>query len=303
MKAVNTMNKMMNKIDFSRVFLLSDMDGTLINSHAEISDVNKAVLREFTAAGGTFAVATGRTLGSCQSYIDDLPINAPSIFYNGTLLENVRTGTVLKTLSLSDAAVYDFIELCLAQCPGICIQLHTKDVFYIVTDAKWDDPVLVREKPYFIRTTLSEMRRMGLPILKVQFYTEDKSKIDWLCHFAKSMQMDSSAKYFSSWSCYFEMIPKNASKGIMLEHLRRMPMYKDKIFIAMGDFDNDIEMLLSADWGIAAQNATDSLKRAADIVSVSCDDHLPAHVITKILPHLSDLDSMDKLLIDNLLIA
>lgn len=303
MKAVNTMNKMMHKIDFSRVFLLSDMDGTLINSHAEISDVNKAVLREFTAAGGTFAVATGRTLGSCKSYIDELPINAPSIFYNGTLLENVRTGTVLKTLSLSDAAVCDFIELCLAQCPGICVQLHTKDVFYIVTDAKWDDPVLAREKPYFIRTTLSEMRRMGLPILKVQFYTEDKSKIDRLCRFAKSMQMDKKAKYFSSWPCYFELIPKNASKGIMLEHLRRMPMYKDKIFIAMGDFDNDIEMLLSADWGIAAQNGTDSLKRAADIVSVSCDDHLPAHVITKILPHLSDLDSMDKLLIDNLLIA
>ena len=303
MKAVNTMNKMMHKIDFSRVFLLSDMDGTLINSRAEISDVNKAVLREFTAAGGTFAVATGRTLGSCKSYIDELPINAPSIFYNGTLLENVRTGTVLKTLSLSDAAVYDFIELCLSRCPGICVQLHTKDVFYIVTDAKWDDPVLAREKPYFIRTTLSEMRRMGLPVLKVQFYTEDKSKIDWLGRFASSMQMDKNAKYFSSWSCYFEMIPKNASKGIMLEQLRRMPMYKDKIFIAMGDFDNDIEMLLSADWGIAAQNATDRLKRAADIVSVSCDDHLPAHVITKILPHLSDLDSMDKLLIDNLLIA
>ena len=38
----------------------------------------------------------------------------------------------------------------------------------------------------------------------------------------------------------------------MLENLRQMSMYKDKIFIAVGDFDNDIEMLLFADYGIAA---------------------------------------------------
>ena len=300
MKAVNNIN---TGLDFSNVFLLSDMDGTLINSHSEISDVNKAVISEFTEMGGTFAVATGRTLNSCRSYVKQLPINAPSIFYNGTILENVHSSTVMKTLSLNGGSIYEFLQLCLEKCPELCIQLHTKDTFYVITDKKWDDPVLEREKPQYFRASLDEVKQLNLPWLKVQFYTEDKNKISWLHNFAHAMEMEKFAKYFTSWSCYFELIPKNASKGIMLEQLRRMPLYQDKIFIAVGDFDNDIEMLLSADWGIAAQNATKNVKRAADIVSVSCDDHLLAHVITKIIPHPNNLDKMDKIIVDSLLIA
>lgn len=59
-------------------------------------------------------------------------------------------------------------------------------------------------------------------------------------------------------------------------------MYKDKIFIAVGDFDNDIEMLLFADYGIAAQNATQNLKQVADIIGVSCDEHLLFMLSTKL---------------------
>ena len=44
--------------DFSNVFLISDMDGTLINSKSQISTINKYALNEFTKAGGTFAVAS-----------------------------------------------------------------------------------------------------------------------------------------------------------------------------------------------------------------------------------------------------
>ena len=82
--------------DFSNVFLISDMDGTLINSKSQISTINKYALNEFTKAGGTFAVATGRTLHSCKQYIPELPINAPSIFYNGTILQDTNNNVVLK---------------------------------------------------------------------------------------------------------------------------------------------------------------------------------------------------------------
>ena len=66
-----------------------------------------------------------------------------------------------------------------------------------------------------------------------------------LYNFAKSMEINKIAQYFTSWANYFEKFPKCASKGIMLENLRQMSMYKDKIFIAVGDFDNDINASLS----------------------------------------------------------
>ena len=45
--------------DFSNVFLISDMDGTLINSKSQISTINKYALNEFTKTGGTFAPSFG----------------------------------------------------------------------------------------------------------------------------------------------------------------------------------------------------------------------------------------------------
>lgn len=272
--------------DYSNIFLMSDMDGTLINSHSQISTINKYAIERFTKLGGTFAVATGRTFNSCKDMIKDLPINAPSIFYNGTIMQDVKNNLVIKTMSLEGHELFSFLEICMTYCPEICVELHTKDTFYTITSEKYDDPVIAREKPIFVRTSLSAVKKMDLDILKVQFYTEDQSKISWLHNFAQAMEIDKIAKYFVSWSCYFEIIPKHASKGVMLEELRKMPMYKDKIFIAVGDFDNDIEMLRFADYGIAAQNATDNVKKVVDIIGVSCDEHLLSHVITDIIPAL-----------------
>lgn len=274
--------------DFSNIFLISDMDGTLINSKSQISPINKYALTEFTKAGGTFAVATGRTLNSCKDFIAELPINAPSIFYNGTILENTHNNVALKVISLQTKLILSFLKQCLIYCPQVCIQLHTKDTFYIVTNEKYDDPIIIRERPSFVRCSIDDIKE-DLDILKVQFYTPNLNTISWLHNFAKSMEINKIAKYFTSWASYFEVIPKNASKGIMLENLRQMSMYKDKIFIAVGDFDNDIEMLLFADYGIAALNATQNLKQVADIIGVSCDDHLLSHVINNIIPHLDEL--------------
>lgn len=273
--------------DFSNIFLISDMDGTLINSNGKISAINKYALTEFTKHGGTFAVATGRTLNSCKQYLPELPINAPSIFYNGSVLQNIDNNVVLDTLSLQTKLLFDFLKQCLIHCSDICIELHTKDTFYIITEKQFDDPVINREHLSFIRSNLEDL--YDLEILKVQFYTTNIHTISWLHNFAKAMEMDKIAKYFTSWSSYFELIPKNASKGIMLEKLRQMSMYQDKIFIAVGDFNNDIEMLLFADYGIAAQNATPPLKQVADIIGVSCDEHLLSHVINNIIPDLDNL--------------
>ena len=278
--------------DFSNIFLLSDMDGTLINSQAEISMINKYALNEFVNCGGTFAVATGRTLAGCKPYLNQLPLNAPSIFFNGTILENTQDNSVLKTLSLETTKLFSFLKKCLHYAPNLSIQLHTKDKFYIITDKQYDDPIIYKENASFIRAKLDDL--IKLDILKIQIYTPDAEKISWLYKFAESMKLHHIAKYFTSWASYFEIIPKTASKGIMLETLRQMPLYQDKIFIAVGDFDNDIEMLLFADLGIAAQNATDNLKQVADLISVSCDDHLLQHIIHNIIPN------MDKLMLDSL---
>ena len=74
-------------------------------------------------------------------------------------------------------------------------------------------------------------------------------------------------------------VDKEASKGHMLKYLRQLPENRGRKIIAQGDYGNDTFMLQMADTGVASGNAHEDTKAAADIVGVTCDEHLAAYVI------------------------
>lgn len=57
----------MKKI-FDGYTLVSDMDGTLINSNKEISKENLDAIKYFVNNGGKFTVATGRMVASVECF-------------------------------------------------------------------------------------------------------------------------------------------------------------------------------------------------------------------------------------------
>jgi hydroxymethylpyrimidine pyrophosphatase-like HAD family hydrolase len=72
---------------------------------------------------------------------------------------------------------------------------------------------------------------------------------------------------------YYEMLPMNISKGSALKVMRRACNMEDYTIVAVGDYNNDIEMLEAADVGICPSNAADDVKRIADVVlDVSCEE-------------------------------
>ena len=52
--------------------------------------------------------------------------------------------------------------------------------------------------------------------------------------------------------------------------------------VAIGDYDNDISMFRAAKLGIAVENACDAAKKAADLITVSNEEHAIAQVIYNI---------------------
>ena len=65
--------------------------------------------------------------------------------------------------------------------------------------------------------------------------------------------------------------------SIMLE--MQVKENRGRKIIAQGDYGNDTFMLQMADTGVASGNAHEDTKAAADIVGVTCDEHLAAYVI------------------------
>uniref|UniRef100_UPI001C556D97 HAD family hydrolase n=1 Tax=Klebsiella pneumoniae TaxID=573 RepID=UPI001C556D97 len=60
---------------YDNFLLISDLDGTLINSKQEISKENLEAVKYFIENGGIFSVATGRTTQNIRLHIKELPIN------------------------------------------------------------------------------------------------------------------------------------------------------------------------------------------------------------------------------------
>ena len=62
---------------FDGVMILTDMDGTLLNSQRQLSRGNQEAARYFMEQGGLFSVATGRAKRAMEYFMPELQINAP----------------------------------------------------------------------------------------------------------------------------------------------------------------------------------------------------------------------------------
>ncbi|MEI8201182.1 MAG: HAD hydrolase family protein [Eubacteriales bacterium] len=72
--------------EIRKKILLSDLDGTLLDSSSKVSVENQQAIKTFIAQGGHFGIATGRSQLNAVAFLDHVEINTPSILYNGCAL-------------------------------------------------------------------------------------------------------------------------------------------------------------------------------------------------------------------------
>ena len=143
---------------YDKYVLVTDMDGTLVNSQGIISEENKAAIAEFTAEGGHFAVATGRTPANSERFIKDLAISTSCIFYNGAMLYDWQKQAVLATEALKGKIWRDFLENCLHKFPTACLEIYTPEKCYVVSDPANDDPNLEEEHYIYEHVAVEQVK-------------------------------------------------------------------------------------------------------------------------------------------------
>lgn len=263
--------------------LISDVDGTLANDNHTISLKNKEAIRHFVAQGGHFAVATGRTQRNVVPYMDGLVVNAPCILYNGGALYSWEEKRFLKTKHLESSKVASFLRRCMEAFPQMCIQVFTQEQMYVITDPANVDEHMIREKQEFTYAALDEI--IGKTWIKI-ILCDSHENLLASRELIASFHLEESTNNFFSAVTYLEIVEKNVSKGNMLGELKKMSQYRRKKIIAAGDFQNDIEMLKVADYGVAPANAQEDVKQVANFIAASNNDDLMHDIIYRILPTL-----------------
>ena len=247
---------------FEGYFLYCDLDGTLFDDEKRVSAKNRAAIESFVSQGGRFGVATGRA---------PVPSSARS---NAGFLSTRRVSCSMargcmiwpKKQFLSahyvDRAWMERLARRVVEVrENACLQVFTDTSIYETNPNQRDDPNTLKEH---LPITSLPMEQILEPALKL-LIAHTPSDLDAIHDAVMREPYIDMFSVFRTSDWYLEFVTAGVSKGSALEDVRARCGNVGKI-LAIGDYSNDLEMVLSADIGGAPLNAIDAVKAAADIV-------------------------------------
>lgn len=263
--------------DISKTFLITDLDGTLLPESKVLSENNLKAIEKFRNAGGKFSIATGRIIQTAKSYFEQLKIDVPIILCNGGMIYDPVEKKILKAHILN-SNVRQYVKEIMFEFPHIGVEIDIDNKVYVIRMNEYE-----RHHISFTGIVYEEKELDELPDgwAKVLF-SLDNSEMHKLTSFIQSRNY-SDICFVTSGSIFCEILPYNCSKGTALKEIIEDLGYNDYTVFAVGDYDNDIEMIQYADVGYAPSNALNNVKKIADIVTkANCEDGVIAEIINNI---------------------
>lgn len=257
-----------------------DLDGTLLDSSRRIPPENVAAIERALARGIEVVLASGRNAASLSAYWTALGRRGPIVSSNGAYVLD-REGTELHHLALSDP-LRDRL-LAYGQENGLHTAVYSRNRILSSRRNPWAELYesrLHNATPEQVRP--EDLSR--LPATKVLF-VDDPGRI--LEHRARLGPVFADTTYMTiSEPEYLEFLSPDANKSAGVAALaERMGIAREEV-AAMGDAENDLEMVAWAGFGAAPANAIDAVKEVADRVFASNEEAGASQFIDSIVYNL-----------------
>lgn len=251
---------------FDGVLLVSDFDNTMVYTEGALrsggelpplSRENREAIEYFMAQGGIFSVATGRALPSFAAVQPRLPMNGPTVLFNGGAIYDFRAGRYLRTAFLPER-IRDHVRQLLDVMPELTFEIyHDDNSIHVVRPNEITARHLhLTHSP---SVELASLDEAPSPIAKLLF-EEEPERLRQLEALIRAQDWSREYEIVSSASTLLEITAKGANKGGMtaalceLLHIDRTHLY------CVGDHANDIPMLRLARIPFAPANAIESVR-------------------------------------------
>ncbi|MEG1448732.1 MAG: Cof-type HAD-IIB family hydrolase [Oscillospiraceae bacterium] len=266
------------KKKFEGVLLASDIDNTLMHINT-IPQANIDAIKYFTDNGGYFTIASGRNPITAIDIAKQSGANAPLVCLNGAMLYDFIKGQKIHDVLITEKIV-EYVKVLGERFPNICFAYTTDDGYYF---NGFNEFTKTFGKDNMQASLQKGIYKLGIPKdcpknLHKIVILDFKENLDIIKKYGDEQNFDG-VEFVKTSDTFLEIIPKNVNKGDGVLKLAEILRVEQKNVAAIGDYDNDIQMLKKVGHSAAPQNAPDYIKQLADVVVTKCEQGAVADFI------------------------
>jgi Cof subfamily protein (haloacid dehalogenase superfamily) len=277
---------------FDGVLIASDYDNTITYTEGallrneELPPVppeNRDAIEFFMARGGIFSVATGRALPAFAPIAPTIPMNGPTILFNGAAIYDFSAGRYLHTAFLPES-VRPHLEQLMADLPGTAMEIYHDDNSIHALNPN-DITYHHLHLTHLPTVVLERIDQVPSPISKVLF-EEHPPRMRQLTEYLAAQPWAADYEVVLSAANLLELTARGANKGGMVDKLIQLLGVDRRHVYCMGDHANDIPMLERARIPFAPENAIPAVHRVPGVRILS---HCRSGAVAEMIRELDEI--------------
>lgn len=257
-----------------------DLDGTIVGPDMRVSPGVRRALHQAQDAGVRVVLASGRPFEEMRVFARDLGIHEPLICYQGAVVQDPSTEEIYLHVGVPLDLAREFVHLAREQGWDHCLfldsRLYTERVTSRVRFYAEYSPVGVGLYP--VDDLLAILSHEPTKLV-VTVDAEHGAAVNDVLQARFSERL----RIMRSFPCFVEATNLAASKGQALALVVEMLGVSRAETMAVGDQDNDADMVAWAGLGVAMGNATSAVRSVADWVAPSIDEDGAARAIERFI--------------------
>lgn len=245
--------------------IVSDLDGTLLNSDKKLPSDFFEIFDELERRGIAFAVASGRTYSAVDHlFPEEYRGKISFICDNGAC--TYHSEKLTHVFPLDRATFGELLDACEGIGGFKLIVCAEGGVYHLRSSDEFSDAV---GKFYRDHLTVDDLREINGAIFKLAVcdergtYVHGKPELDKIFGDRLNVQV--------SGDVWMDVMAAGVSKGNALKALQKRLGVSGAETMAFGDYFNDLDMLLAADWSFCPENGHEEIKKQTRFVCADCD--------------------------------
>lgn len=239
--------------------VVTDIDGTIVEFNSELKQETIDIFKALEQKGVKTVIATGRMYKATKNIVEGLGIKTPVICYQGAMIRDENE--IYFEQNVPKKIASEIINHIRSY--GAHTNLYLRDRLIVENDDKYiKEYAGGRYLEYEVVSDLQDVVDDATKLLAIHENADLVTKIrDDMQKLYPELNIVKSTDY------YCEFVSPKADKGIAIEFLANKWGIKKEEILAIGDQDNDIQMLQTAGIGVAMGNGSPNIKKVADYIA------------------------------------